>query len=228
MSVFCKTLLIKLEAQVLIMVGLNFLFANQNNFFFLAALISLLATSCVSNKKIPYFKDIADTTSAVRVKEYPYLEPTIQADDILTVTIQTIDPQTSIVLNQIPPPIPSVGTSSASAIGSQVVTGFPVDKDGTVELPMIGKVKVGGLTTAKAREIIKEKASVYFKTPTVSVRYANYTVTVLGEVAKPGTYTMPNEKVSILDVLGLSGDLTIYGKRENVMLIRENGIDKEI
>jgi polysaccharide export outer membrane protein len=197
---------------------------------YLALSLLVLSTfffSCVSNKKIAYLKDVPDSTAGFNVSEDVYTDPLIQPDDIMSITIQTIDPQTSVLISQIPAPIPSVGTSSASSIGGQVVTGFLVDRDGIVELPMIGKIKLGGMSTFQARDLIGEKASRYFKNPTVQVRYANYKITVLGEVAKPGTYTIPNEKASILDIIGLAGDLTIFGKRENVLLIRESGKKKD-
>src|SRR5690606_18429708 len=92
----------------------------------------------------------------------------------------------------------------------------------------LGKVPVKGLTTYQARERIAVKAAEFYKEPTVEVRFANFKITVLGEVSRPATYTLPNEKVSVLDALGLAGDLTIYGKRENVLLVREHDGQKEL
>jgi polysaccharide export outer membrane protein len=187
-------------------------------------MVAGLLFSCVSNKKVPYFKDVPDTTATpYTVKECEYAEPLIQPDDILSITIQTIDPQNAVVLNQ----VSIANSSTVSATGSQVTTGFLVDKEGYVEIPIIGKTKLVGLSTFKARDVIREKVSVYFKDPSVLVRYANYKITILGEVARPGTYTVPNEKVSLLDAIGLAGDLTVFGKRFNVLLIRENGNKKE-
>jgi polysaccharide biosynthesis/export protein len=191
-------------------------------FFFL---LSLFHYSCQSRRKIPYFRDIGDSTRIKSTSQYT--PPTIQPDDILSIIIQTIDPQNATVLNQITSPIPAVGTSSANSIGNQVVYGFLVDKDGFIDLPMMGKINLRGLTTFKAKDLVKEKAAQYFKNPIVQVRFANYKITILGEVSKPATYTLPNEKVSILDAIGLAGDLTIYGRRDNVMLIRESGEEKE-
>lgn len=196
--------------------------------FAYSILIISSLSSCISTKNVTYLKDIPQSpTSDLRIKETSYVEPLIQPDDILSITVQTIDPQNSSILNQVSPPMPSIGSSSASSMGNQVITGFLVDKEGQVELPMMGKIKIAGLSTFKARDLIREKSAVYFKNPTVQVRYANYKITILGEVSKPATYTMPNEKVSILDAIGLAGDLTIFGKRENVLLIRENNGVKE-
>ena len=104
---------------------------------------------------------------------------------------------------------------------SDNIPGFRVDKTGHRELPMAGKIKVDGLTTAEVRELIKTKATTYYKNPVVNVRLANFRVTVLGEVLRPGTYTVSNENITLLDAIGMAGDLTIYGKRENVLLIRK-------
>jgi polysaccharide export outer membrane protein len=155
-----------------------------------------------------------------------FKEPIIKPDDILSITIQTIDPTTTAAVNQVSA-MPAVGASSANPTGQQVITGFLVDKNGNVGIPMLGTMKLAGLTTYQARQLVEEKASRFFKEPTVQVRFANYKITVIGEVARPATYTVPNEKVTLLDAIGLAGDLTIYGKRENVLLIRDNGGQKE-
>jgi polysaccharide export outer membrane protein len=194
-------------------------------FFF--CLFSFLLSSCVNSKKVTYFHDIPDTTHGTKIPSVAFKEPIIKADDILSISIQTIDPLTSLITNQAAGAMPSIGASSATPTGQQVITGFLVDKEGYVELSMIGKVKLDSLTTHEARELIREKSSAYFKNATVNVRFANFKITVLGEVAKPATYTMPNEKVTLLDALGLAGDLTIYGKRTNVLLIRDNNGKKE-
>lgn len=179
-----------------------------------------ILSSCVT-QKAAYFSDISDTLSVTTILPADFQEPMIQADDILSITIQTIDPQSAVAVNQAAPAI----TSSSGQAGT---TGFLVDKDGNVEIPMLGKMKLAGFTTNVARERIRLEASKYFKNPTVQVRFANYKITVIGEVVKPATYTVPNEKVTILDAIGMAGDLTIYGMRENVMLIRDNGGKKDI
>ncbi|SEO26577.1 polysaccharide export outer membrane protein [Mucilaginibacter gossypiicola] len=153
-----------------------------------------------------------------------YQEPTIQVDDIITILIQTVDPQATAMINQGNVPI----AGAASAIGSvsssaqPVVAGYLVHKDGFVEVPVLGRIKLLGLTTGEAKELVLKEALKYYKEPTVIIRYANFKFSVTGEVAKPGVYITPNEKVSILDAISLAGDLTIFGKRENVLLIREN------
>jgi polysaccharide export outer membrane protein len=157
------------------------------------------------------------------IEHAPYTDPRIQPNDILQINIQTIDTKSSSELQGAPSPaLPAVSAANTAAgAAAPIITGFLVDKDGNVALPLVGKVKIGGLTTAEARDMITKKVSVYYKEPVVNVRFANFSVTVLGEVTRPGTYTITNEKVSLLDAIGIAGDLTIYGKRNNVMLIRE-------
>jgi polysaccharide export outer membrane protein len=180
----------------------------------------LITASCSVNKNVPYFQNLSDTTKVASEVLAEYKEPVIQPDDIMSINIETIDPQNSSVLNQVSTSL-SVGASSASTIGSQQVTGFLVDKNGYVEIPILGQIKLLGLTTFEARELIRQKALVFFKEPSVQVRFANFKITVIGEVSKPAAYTLPNEKVTVLDAIGMAGDLTIYGRRENVLVIRQ-------
>jgi polysaccharide export outer membrane protein len=105
------------------------------------------------------------------------------------------------------------------------LSGYLVNPDGTLELPLIGKVPVGGLTTAQVADRIREKLKEYLKEPTVNIRNQNFRVSVMGEVARPSLFTIPNEKITMLEALSLAGDITIYGRRDNVLLIREvNGL----
>lgn len=188
-------------------------------------------SACNNYKNISYLKDIKDSVHNIPVASLPtpvYTDPKIQPKDILQVTVQTLDPQTNTILaaNN---PSNVVPQSMMSPAGQANVTapGYMVDKDGQLQLPLVGMVKVAGLTTAEARDLISQKASKYYKDPVVNVRFANFTITVLGEVNHPSTYVVPNEKVSILDALGMAGDLTIFARRENVMLIREENGDKK-
>ncbi len=193
------------------------------NAIVLCFLLSL--SSCITNKNTTYFQDISQSQKTVLQQSAKYTELIIQIDDILSVSISTIDPQSVAAVNQ------GVSTAILGAANStgaaQQVNGFLVDKNGEIQLSMIGTVKVAGLSTFEARELILKKALSYYKDPNVQVRFANFRVTVLGEVNRPATYTIPNEQVSVLDVLGLAGDLTIYGMRENVMVIRNNNGTKE-
>lgn len=194
--------------------------------FVLYFFASIALSSCVSNKKIAYFQDIQSVNQAQLENATKFTEPVIQSDDILSINIFTLNPQSGAIVNQAASNT-VLGGGANTAVAAQQISGFLVDRNGDVELSLIGKVKVSGLTTYQARELIREKASVVYKEPNVQLRFANFKVSVLGEVNNPSAYTLPNEKVSILDALSLAGDLTIYGRRENVLIIRDNNGKKE-
>jgi polysaccharide export outer membrane protein len=193
--------------------------------FLTVLFVITLTSSCVSNKKIAYFQDIQSVNQAKLENASAFTEPTIQPDDILSINIFTLNPQSGAIINQAAS-TPTLGSNTNTNLATQS-TGFLVDKNGEVELSLIGKLKVAGLTTYQARELIREKSSEVYKQPNVQLRFANFKVSILGEVNTPSSYTIPNEKVSILDALSLAGDLTIYGKRENVLIIRDNNGKKE-
>lgn len=200
---------------------------SYERFFLIISLFGVFVLqSCVVTEKSVYFRDIPDTTVFSEVNSVGFKEPIIQPDDILSVSIATIDPSSAASVNQVSA-MPAIGASSASSVGSQSISGFLVDKNGEITMPMLGSMKLAGLTTFQARELVKKRSENFFKEPNVQVRFANYKITVIGEVARPAIYTVANEKVTLLDAIGMAGDLTIYGKRENVLLVRENNGKKE-
>jgi len=201
---------------------------QSNKILLLVLLIgSFLLTSCGSTKNVPYFKDVSLEDQSNLSNTAVFKDPTIQPNDIISISVFTIDPITSMVVNQVGSQAINANNSLAAQTATLPTTGFLVDKDGEVSLSVIGKVKIAGLTTFEARKLITEKAAIVFKDPNVQVGYANFKITVLGEVLRPAAYTIPNEKVSVLDALGLAGDMTVYGKRENVLLIRDVNGEKQ-
>lgn len=191
----------------------------------------VLNTSCAYNKNIPYFKDLPDSLylAAKNIPSQAFQDPTIQPNDILQISILTLDPQANNVLTAANSATYSVQpASNGLSANASSVTGFLVDKEGMVELPVTGKIKVSGLTTSVARDTIHNRVAEFYQKPVVNVRFANFNITVLGEVARPSTYVVPSEKVSILDAIGMAGDLTVFGKRENVMLIRDSLGNKQV
>lgn len=179
--------------------------------------------SCNTYKTVPYFHDLPDTTTAAMGYTVPFKSPVIQPDDILAINISTLDQDLTNFLNKtaIGTSMSGVSPTAAPVSSQQDVSGYLVDKNGEIELPFIGKIKLVGLTTSEAKDSIKSQVSKYFKQPVVSVRFANFKITLLGEVTHPATYTVPNEKINILDALGMAGDITVYGKKENVLLLRD-------
>ncbi len=185
----------------------------------LLLIVVLTFVGCSTAKRVPYFKNIADSVNVSSTLPHSnYIDPKIEPNDILQVVIQTIDPKTHNVFSQ---------ENTKETVGTVQTSGYLVDKQGYVELPVVGRLKVAGMTTTEAKKAIRERATKVYKEPVVNVRFANFYVTVLGEVGRPGRYIVTNEKVSIIDALGMAGDMTIFGKRENVLLIREEE-DKKV
>ena len=151
--------------------------------------------------------------------------PTIQSGDILTVRVSSLSPEATAFFNPPSATMPLDRMMTPTMTSLPEITGYLVDQNGTLELPLIGKVKVGGLSTAQATDRIREELKTYLKEPTVNIRNQNFRVSVMGEVARPSLFTVPNEKITMLEALSLAGDITIYGRRDNVLLIREvNGL----
>jgi len=188
---------------------------------FVLVYVSIAFTACSGVKNIGYFQNVGAIDSVNASDVIGFIPPTIQADDILAISIFTIDPATGAQVNQV------ASQAVQDLSGSSAPNGFLVDKNGEIELSIIGKVKLLGLTTFEARDFIRKKASVDYKNPNVQVRFANFKVNVIGEVNRPAIYTLPNEKVTVIDAIGLAGDLTLYGKRENILVIREKDGKKE-
>ena len=109
-----------------------------------------------------------------------------------------------------------------SGSGGSAEPTYLIDEEGNIDFPVLGRLELAGLTRIEVKEMIKEKLKIYINDPIVSVRLKNFKITVLGEVVRPGSYVIPNERVTIIEALGLAGDMTIKGERENVMVIREN------
>ena len=180
-----------------------------------------LTSSCVTEKRI-YFGDInndslaAGAPPAILKNATPFVDPKIEPNDVLAITIQTIAQNEG---SNTP-----ITTNSAGSFNP--LNGFLVDRNGYIELSLIGFVKVGGLTTTEAREVVKQKAKEYWKEPVVNVRISNFDIVVLGDVGKPGTITSASEKISIIDAIALSGDLNITAKRKNILLVRTDGDEK--
>jgi len=183
--------------------------------------------SCSTTKHIKYFEDLPDSGQMKTIPAQVYNEPRIQVDDIMTIMVQTIDPSATSMINlnnAAVGTVPSTISSTSATLPQQpqMSGGYLVDKRGEVQIPILGTIKLLGLTTSEARDTIKTIAAKYFKNPSIIVRYANFKISVTGEVLKPGQYIVPNEKISILDAIAMAGDLNIFGKRDNVLLIREN------
>lgn len=176
---------------------------NTTKHFSLLVFVAAILTfnSCSSYKNIPYFQNLNKSVSS-REDIQNFSPLTIQSSDILRVTVSSLNPQ-------------------AYNDTSHQANGYLVDQQGDIKLPIIGKVKVAGLTTPVASDRIEQKLLPYLKEPSVNVSVLNFKVAVLGDVAKPNVYPVPNERITVTEALSMAGDLNITAKRKNVLLIRE-------
>ncbi len=197
-------------------------------FIFIASLVllvlSTMFTSCISPKSVIYFQGDTARFSADHIKQEYY--SVIQPNDLLTVVVGSLNAEANEIFSAASAATAgSVNYNAAGAAQRTQPIGYLVDKNGMIELPLVGKVKVSGLESAVAADTIKARLLYYLKEPTVAVRNINFKVSVLGEVNRPAVYGVPEEKISLPEVLSMAGDLTIYGRRDNVLVIREvNGV----
>lgn len=186
------------------------------NFRYSMLLITLFsAISCVSKKEIVYFQN-DDIDQSMVSNSYKTI---IKPDDLLQITITALDTEAVKPFNLA---AVTYSTSSNSAIGLAQQQNYLVDTKGEIDFPVLGKLKIGGLTRDELIELLKTKLSPdYILNPNINIRIANYKVTVLGDVRNPGSYTIPNERITILEAIGLAGDLNLSGQRNNVLVQRE-------
>lgn len=183
---------------------------KQNfNYIFIPMLLVFFLTSCATREDIAYFS-VTGVDNAT--KELGSYSPTLLPDDIVEITVVALDMQAVGPFN---------GTGISGDVSGSVKKQYLIDELGNVEFPIIGNVKMSGLTRLEAIELLEEKIKVYVNNPIVSLKIANFKVTVIGEVGNPGTFQIDNERITILEALGLAGDMTIYGQRKNVLVIRE-------
>jgi polysaccharide export outer membrane protein len=182
----------------------------------LVLLVAFTQTSCVSNKHLTYFRGLNDTSFNLATNNF---EPTIQKGDILYIGVTSANPAEAGVFNSLNS-IVSAGGVSTMALNT--TPGQLITEDGNIKLPQVGEIKALGKTTKQLATEVQTAISPYLKDPLVTVRYMNFRVTVLGEVAKPGVINVTNERISVLEALGQAGDLTPYSKRENILIIRDS------
>lgn len=180
----------------------------------LCVAVLMILNSCGSRKNMVYLQQ--DSTQLNTL--YEQFVPKIQVNDILTIVVTAADPKVTAPFN----PLSTMTTATMTQqVDMALRPTYTVDEDGYITLPMLGKTHVAGLTRVQAIEKIRKDLGQYIKDPGVNINYNNFKISVLGEVAHPGSFILPTERVTVLEALGMAGDLTIRGVRENVMLIRE-------
>jgi polysaccharide export outer membrane protein len=187
---------------------------------FFAALFIMGASSissCTSSKKVVYLNDLKDTLGA-SIKAQIAFENPIQKNDQLAITMGGSNIADLLTLNSANGV--SAGAAASSAAASSA-TGYLVEANGTIKIPYIGKVQAEGLTRIQLEDTLTQLLKDYTKNPVVNVRFLNYSFSVMGEVAIRGRFNMANERTTLLEALSIAGDITEFGKRENVLVLRE-------
>lgn len=177
--------------------------------------------SCTTQKPVVnnYLQNTKDTSGKTVINTQP---PVVQKGDLLSIKIFSrangLNPQADAPYN-----LQEVSSSASSAGNGGSGSGFMVDQNGNIDYPQLGSLHVEGLTREQVADLIKARVDSLLTNPSVIVRFLNFKISVLGEVNRPGTFTFPTERVTILEALGLSGDVTDFGTKNNVMIVRENG-----
>jgi|688.fasta_scaffold835538_1 polysaccharide export outer membrane protein len=182
---------------------------------------ALLLWGCNTKKELVYFQ--GKPTEFASNSSY---NPTIKPDDLLSILVMANDEKSTVLFNL--PQALGNNLYGGYAQGAPTPPGYLVNSEGNIEFPVIGTIHLAGLTRTQAIDVLKEKLGSYIVNPTISLRILNFRVTVLGDVRNPGTFTIPNERITLLEALGIAGDLLITGERHNVLVIRdEDGKRKE-
>lgn len=182
----------------------------------------LLLASCTSYKSVPYLQN-SDELAKIEQQATKF-EARVQPKDLITIQVLAPEePSLSYVYNFTSSVPRSEGTTHSALTSQPAVQAYLVDNDGTINLPMIGKLYVAGKTRSEIEALVLGKIkSAFKKEPIVTMRFTNFKVSVLGEVNRPGTFTINNERVNVFEAVALAGDLTIHGRRDNIMLLREH------
>ncbi len=203
--------------------------------FFLPVSFLSFLFSCSNTKNITYFQDLTDTSKIYTQYIKTTYETVLQPDDLIGINVTSNNPEATSIFNMqgslipLSPGLSNGITSAPVASNNQSENAYLVDKQGFIDFPVLGRINVKGLTIQQLKDSLKTRLNQYLQDPIVNIRLLNYKVTILGEVQRPASYTIPSERITIMDAIGLAGDLTIYGKRENVLLVREeNGQRKFI
>jgi polysaccharide export outer membrane protein len=178
--------------------------------------VILFLFSCASRKDIVYYQDIDSATFKDKVNSY---EIKIQPDDLLMIIVSGDDPEIAAPFNL--KNYTTVNPAKQDIAGSQATQLYLVDTDGYIDFPVLGRIKVGGMPRSQVVQLFHDKISVYIKNPIINLRLMNFKVSVQGEVTLPGTYNVTSERITLLEALSMAKDLTTYGKRDNILIIRE-------
>ncbi|MBL7913705.1 MAG: polysaccharide export protein [Bacteroidia bacterium] len=190
----------------------SILFKQKSGYFSLLLFVLMFLSSCLNRKHTDYFQKDTEARKNMDTLSMPEVfEPKIEPNDILAIHISSINAEAASFFNP--------AQSNAGEAGTEM-TNYLVDLKGEIEIPLVGKLKVQGQSTREVREALRQKLEKYLQDPSVRIYLESFKVTLLGEVKLPGVYQVKNEKLTLPDALGLAGDMTIYGDRKSVMVIR--------
>ncbi|MGN0002948.1 MAG: polysaccharide biosynthesis/export family protein [Sphingobacterium composti] len=181
----------------------------MNKKHLLIVLYILTFCSCAQRRNLVYFSTLNNQETELLLQDKAVV---IQQNDLLRININSLSPESNSLF---------AVTRQGAGLSSVEPTGYRVGNDGMVVLPVIGSFKVEGMTVPQSQEALIKELAKYVKEPIVEVQLTNFKVTVIGEVNRPSSFTVPSDHINLLEALGLAGDMTVYGKRENVLIIRE-------
>ena len=188
-------------------------------------LFVLLLGACSAPKDVVYLQGV-DTLTPEQISQMNQTYTSrISKDDLLAISVTAPDPSVTTPFN--PPVFAYAQQGDQPIAASQSMYTYLVDSDGNINFPVLGKIHVAGLSKQELCDELQSKLSKYIENPLVNVQITNYRITVMGEVNRPGTFTISNEKVNLLEALAMAGDMTVYGLRDNVKLIREDANGKQ-
>ncbi|WP_313531272.1 polysaccharide biosynthesis/export family protein [Sphingobacterium multivorum] len=190
------------------------LVSKYSSTFGLFILVLVMFSSCGSRKNMVYFQQDSTQMNTLYEQHIPKIQP----NDILTIVVTASDPKVTAPFN---PLSTMMSTNLTQQTDLALRPTYTVNENGNISFPILGEVHLAGLTRTEAIEKLRSDLGEYIKDPGVNINFNNFRISVLGEVARPGSFIMPTERVTVLEALGMAGDLTIRGVRENILLIRE-------
>ena len=188
--------------------------ASKNRTICLFVFVVFFLCSCTVSKNFKHYVYLADSIKASHLSVQQYQIPKLRIGDRLQITVTALNAQAAQAFNQ---------TNNSNSI----VGGYLINNLGNIQFPQIGNVKVDGLTTDSVEKLLETKLVEYLNNPVVTCNQINFNINIIGEITKPGIVTVPDGKMTIIEAIARSGDLTLYGKRENILVIREKDGKRE-
>jgi polysaccharide biosynthesis/export protein len=195
---------------------------KQSVLFLFGIVVYLMHLTACNPKQASYFRGNLDTS---RIKNVESKETVIQKNDILSITVFSDNPAASAIYNQ---PIMTTGGGDATSNVRSANSGYLVNEQGDIYFQGLGQLHIAGLTKTQLVDLLNEKLKTQLKNPYYAIRFLNYNITVQGEVNRGGEFSVPNERITILEAIALAGDMTMYAKRNDVLIIRELNGKREV